>query len=100
MEISLMDSDRQTVVNEMSSSGEVEIPLEGLQQQQLHVEQTLLGQDQVHGAHATEAVQGLQFGHPVLPLLKFTCRKHVKHLNGGEAEEPWMKRELTGQEKT
>lgn len=77
-----MDSNRQAVVNEMRSCGEVQIPLEGLQQQQLHVEQTLLGQDQVHGAHASQAVQAFQFGHAVLPLLKFTCNKQRKHLNG------------------
>lgn len=104
VEVSLVDSNRQTVVDEMSSCGEVQVPLEGLQQQQLHVEQTLLGQDQVHGAHASQAVQGLQFGHPVLPLLKFTCTKRQKHLNGPEGEEqpagPWVRRELTGQEET
>lgn len=70
-----MDGNRQVVVNEMSGCREVQIPLEGFQQEQLHVKQTLFGQDQVHGAHAAQAVQGLQLGHPVLPFLKFACNE-------------------------
>lgn len=89
MEVCLMDRSRQTVVDEMSGCGEVQVPLEGLQQQQLHVEQSLLGQDQVHGAHAAQAVQGFQFGHPVLPLLKLTCGKKNKRLSGGLSVEHW-----------
>lgn len=68
-----MDGNRQVVFDEMSGCGEVKVPLEGFQQEQLHVKQTLLGQDQVHGGHAAQAVQGLQLGHPVLSFLKFTC---------------------------
>lgn len=78
MEIFLVDSDRHVILNEMSSCGEVEVPLEGLQQEQLHVQQTLLRQDQVHRAHAAQIVQRLQLGHPVLPFLKFTCRDGKK----------------------
>lgn len=89
MEVCLMDRSRQTVVDEMSGCGEVQVPLEGLQQQQLHVEQSLLGQDQVHGAHAAQAVQGFQFGHPVLPLLELTCGKKKKRLSGGHSVEHW-----------
>lgn len=73
VEISLTDGDGQVVVDKMSSGGQVEVPLEGFQEEQLHVQQSLLGQDQVHGAHAAEAVQGLQLGHSVLPFFKFTC---------------------------
>lgn len=74
MEVSLVDSNRQVVVYEMSSRGKVKIPLEGFQKEQLHVKQALFGQHQVHGAHAAKAVQGLQLGYAVLPFLKFTCK--------------------------
>lgn len=70
-----MGGNRQVVVYEMSSCREVEIPLEGFQQEQLHMKQTLFGQDQVHGAHAAQAVQRLQLGHPVLPFLKLACNE-------------------------
>lgn len=75
MEVSLLDGNRQVVVNEMSGCGEVEIPLEGFQQEQLHMKQTLFGQDQIHGTHAAQTVQHLQLGHPVLPFLKFACNE-------------------------
>ena len=70
-----MDADRKVVVYEMSGCREVQVPLEGFQQEQLHVKQTLLGQHQVHGAHAAQAVEGVKLGHAVLPLLKFACNK-------------------------
>lgn len=89
MQVCLLDRSRQTVVDEVSGCGEVQVPLEGLQQQQLHVEQPLLGQDQVHGAHAAQAVQGFQLGHPVLPLLELTCGKKQKCLSGGLSVELW-----------
>lgn len=70
-----MHGNRHVVVYEMSRCREVQVPLEGFQQQQLHVKQSLFGQHQVHGAHAAQAVQGLQLGHPVFPFLKFACNK-------------------------
>lgn len=36
------------------------------------MKQSLFGQDQVHGAHAAEAVEGLQLWHTVLSFFKFT----------------------------
>lgn len=70
-----MHGNGHVVVYEMSRCREVQVPLEGFQQQQLHVKQALFGQYQVHGAHAAQAVQGLQLGYPVFPFLKFACNK-------------------------
>lgn len=99
-----MDGNRQVVVYEMSGCREVQIPLEGFQQEQLHVKQTLFGQDQVHGAHAAQAVQGLQLGHPVLPFLKFACNEEQNHHSAQRPNSRMLDREvssqLTGQKKT
>lgn len=81
VEVSLVDGDGQVVVDEVRGRGEVQVPLEGLQQQQLHVQQALLGHHQVHGAHAAQAVQGLQLGDAVLPLLEFTCNERQEGLS-------------------
>lgn len=56
MQITLMDRNREVVVCKMGRRREVQVPLESFQQEQLHMQQTLLGQDQVHGAHATQVV--------------------------------------------
>lgn len=72
MEVSLLDSNGQVVVDEMSSCGQVKVPLESFKEEQFHVKQSLFGQDQVHGAHAAKAVEGLQLGHTVFPFFKFT----------------------------
>ena len=74
MEVPLIDCNRQAVLYEVCGCGQVEVPLEGLQQEELHVQEALLGQHQVHGAHAAQAVQRLQLRHPVFSLLKLTCR--------------------------
>ena len=55
------------------------------------MQQTLLGQDQVHGADAAQAVQRLQLWDLVFPFLKLTCSEEdlelvTEHKSNAEPE--------------
>lgn len=70
MQVCLIHGDWQVVLYEVCSRGEVQVPLKRLEEKQLHVQETLFGQNEVHRAHAAQTVQRLQLWDTVFSLLK------------------------------
>lgn len=68
----------EVVVDKVGRCGHTQVPAKGLQQQKLHFNQIFLVENQVQAAHEAQGVQLLQFGNPVLLLLKFTWKKKIK----------------------
>lgn len=71
----LADGGQEVVVEEMGGRGQAEVPAEGLQEQQLRVEQFLLGEGEVLAAQDPRTVYLLQLGDVVFPVLELTCRR-------------------------
>lgn len=72
VQVALLHRSMEVVVNKVGGCRHAQIPAKGLQQQKLHFDQILLIENQVQAAHEAQRVQLLQFGNPVLLLLKFT----------------------------
>lgn len=72
VQVRLVHGFREVILDEVGSRGKAEVPLEGLQQQQLHLQQALLGEHEVHVGHAAQAVELLQLRHAVFFFFKFT----------------------------
>lgn len=70
VEVAVLHRGMEVVVDEVGRRGHAQVPVEGLQQQELHLDQVLLVEDEVHAAHEAQGVQLLQLGHSVLLLLK------------------------------
>lgn len=73
--ILLADGGQEVVVQKMGRRGQAEVPTEGLQEQQLRVEQLLLGEGEVLAAQDPRTVYLLQLGDVVFPILKLTCER-------------------------
>ncbi len=81
VQVSLMDSSVEVVVDEVGRCGHAQVPAERLQQQQLHLDEVTLVEGEVQTTHEAQSVQLLQFGHTVLLLLELTWAKTNKYLS-------------------
>lgn len=81
VQVTLLDSSMEVVVDEVGRCGHAQVPTERLQQQQLHLDEVTLVEGEVQTAHEAQSVQLLQFGHTVLLLFKLTCAKTSKYLS-------------------
>ena len=70
VEVAFLHGGLEVEVNEVGWRGDAQVPAEGLQQQQLHLDEVPLVQHQVETAHDAQRVELLQLGHAVLFLLK------------------------------
>lgn len=78
VQVVLLDRGVEVVVDEVGSRRHAQVPVEGLQEQHLHLDQVFLVQHQVQGAHEAQVVQLLQFGDSVFLLFKFAWKGQRK----------------------
>lgn len=78
VEVALLHWGMEVVVNKVGGCGHTQIPAKCLEQQKLHFDQIPLVENNVQAAHEAQRIQLLQFGDPVLLLLKFTCKETVR----------------------
>lgn len=70
VEVALLHRGVEVVVNEVCRRGHAQVPVKGLQQQKLHLDQILLVENEAQAAHEAQRVQLLQFRDSVLLLFK------------------------------
>lgn len=70
VEVAFLHRGVEVVVDKVGRRGHAQVPVKGLQQQEFHLNQVLLVEDEVHAAHEAQRVELLQLRDSVLLLLK------------------------------
>lgn len=92
VEVALLHGGLEVVVDEVGGRGDAQVPVEGLQQQQLHLDEVALVEHQVEAAHDAQGVELLQLGHTVLLLLKLAWGTHGGWGSGDGHWNAWQNR--------